>query len=104
MDYLYLRGKEYGASEEVFKYVLWIMWYICKARNRKIFENISEHPKDTLGIAIQEEEAWRRANTREKTSDETHSRDVVDLVPQDIPICYIDGSWYASYTRSGQDG
>jgi len=32
-----------------------IMWYIWKARNQKVFDNLSESPQETLDIAIQEE-------------------------------------------------
>lgn len=71
------------------------MWYIWKPRNRKIFEHFSEHPHDTLGLATQEETAWKRANTKEDTSNGTHSQVTEDAIPQDTPIYYTNESRHA---------
>jgi len=101
LDYLYWRAKEIGASEESLRIFPWIMWYIWKARNRKIFENICVQPQDTLGLAIQEEEVWRRANMREEQVEETVPCLQVPILPLDVPVCFIDGSWHVSEPRSG---
>ncbi|KAG7572209.1 Reverse transcriptase zinc-binding domain [Arabidopsis suecica] len=100
LDYLYWRGKEVGADEESLRIFPWIMWYIWKARNRKIFENLSVPPQETLDLAIQEEEAWRRANTQEEPHTVTAHR-VQVTIPEDVPVCYIDGSWHGEEARSG---
>ncbi|KAG7575079.1 Ribonuclease H domain [Arabidopsis suecica] len=77
------------------------MWYIWKARNRKIFENLSVPPQETLDLAIQEEGAWRRANIQEETHDGMRLSTQAMIIPEDTPVCYIDGSWHGEETRSG---
>lgn len=66
-----------------------------------MFENIGEHPQDTLNLAIHEEEAWRVANTKEDAPEDLPTRVNANHVPQESPICFIDGSWHESETRSG---
>ncbi|KAG7584558.1 Ribonuclease H-like superfamily [Arabidopsis suecica] len=77
------------------------MWYIWKARNRKIFDNLSEPPQETLNIAIQEEEEWRRANQREDPQPMRNSTVQESSIPDDRPVCFIDGSWHRDTSRSG---
>lgn len=101
LDYLYERGKDYGASEDSLRVFPLIMWYISKAKNHKFFDNFIENPHDTLGTAIQEEEAWRKANSKDNSTNEESRELVVDILPRDIPICYTNGSWHGSDARSG---
>ncbi|KAG7589247.1 Ribonuclease H-like superfamily [Arabidopsis suecica] len=77
------------------------MWYIWKARNRKIFDNLSEPPQETVDLATQEEEAWRRANRREDPQPERNPIVQVTPIPADRPVCFIDGSWHGEEARSG---
>lgn len=47
MDYLYWR-----VSPEIDDHQLaWIIWYISKGKNNKVFSNIYVDPKDTLKLA-----------------------------------------------------
>ncbi|KAG7561168.1 Ribonuclease H domain [Arabidopsis thaliana x Arabidopsis arenosa] len=101
LDYLYWRGKEAGADEESLRVFPWIMWYIWKARNRKIFDNLSVPPQETLDLATQEEGAWRRANQREDPRAELILSTHESPSPEDRPVCSIDGSWIGTETRSG---
>ncbi|KAG7582263.1 Reverse transcriptase zinc-binding domain [Arabidopsis suecica] len=101
LDYLYWRGKEAGADEDSLRVFPWIMWYIWKARNRKIFDNLSVPPQETLDLAIQEEGAWRRANQREDPPAEPILSSHEAPAAQNRPLCSIDGSWIGTETRSG---
>jgi len=101
LDYLYWRGKEVGADEEILKIFPWIMWYIWKARNRKIFDNLCVPPHETLDLAIQEEGEWRRANQREDPQSETNPTVQMTQIPEFNPVCFIDGSWHEAEARSG---
>ncbi|KAG7569023.1 Reverse transcriptase domain [Arabidopsis thaliana x Arabidopsis arenosa] len=101
LDYLYWRGKEAGADEESLRVFPWIMWYIWKARNRKIFENLSVPPQETLDLATQEEGMWRRANQREDPQNQLVLCTHESPSPEDRPVCSIDGSWLGTETRSG---
>lgn len=104
IDYLYWRCKDLGTIEESLRIFPWIIRYIWKARNRKIFENICVRPQDTLDLAIQEEEVSRLANSREPPPEELSNEASVNLIPLDSPVCYIDESWHASDARSGHCG
>lgn len=94
LDYLYWQGKEVGADEEGLRTFPCIMWYIWKARNKKIFDYLGVPPQETLDLAIQEEGAWRRANQREDSQPEMNPRVQVTSIPANIPVCFIDGSWH----------
>ncbi|KAG7535395.1 Endonuclease/exonuclease/phosphatase superfamily [Arabidopsis thaliana x Arabidopsis arenosa] len=101
LDYLFWRAKELGGREETLRNFPWIMWFIWKARNSKVFENTDIHPSDTIQHALKEAESFRVARARETI-----------LNPQPVPvlqvhhsndsfICRIDGSWVESCTLSG---
>jgi len=62
---------------------------------------MSESPQETLDIAIQEEEAWRRANHQENPQPERNPIVQVTPIPADRPVCFIDESWHATEARSG---
>ena len=101
LDYLYWRANEIGACEESLRVFPWIMWYIWKARNRKNFESICVQPQDTLDLAIHEEEVWRRANRREEQPEGTKPSLEGQHIDMASPICFIDGSWHITDSRSG---
>lgn len=58
VDFLLLRAKAKGISNEVMASFPWILWYIWKARNEKIFSNKDITPLDTLQFATKEAESW----------------------------------------------
>ncbi|XP_023644536.1 uncharacterized protein LOC111832445 [Capsella rubella] len=100
LDFLYGRGKDFGALESNLRVFPWIMGYIWKARNLQIFENVSESPLETLEKARQEEDVWRSVHCREAATVHTPSP-LLNSLPQDLPICFIDGSWHVKEERSG---
>ncbi|KAG7552416.1 Longin-like domain superfamily [Arabidopsis thaliana x Arabidopsis arenosa] len=87
----------------------WIIWYIWKARNEKIFENKDTDPAEVLRLAEKEAQLWQSAQI------ELHNENPgsVDLVNQDrvrdISLeaeysgyrCFVDGSWKESDKFSG---
>ncbi|KAG7548661.1 Ribonuclease H-like superfamily [Arabidopsis suecica] len=87
----------------------WIIWYIWKARNEKIFENIDTDPVEVLRLAEKEAQLWQSAQI--ELHNENHGS--VDLVNQDrvrdISLeaeysgyrCFVDGSWKESDKFSG---
>ncbi|KAG7543424.1 Reverse transcriptase zinc-binding domain [Arabidopsis thaliana x Arabidopsis arenosa] len=58
LDYLFWRAKELGGREETLRNFPWIMWFIWKARNSKVFENTDIHPSDTVQHALKEAESF----------------------------------------------
>ncbi|XP_056860083.1 uncharacterized protein LOC130508541 [Raphanus sativus] len=77
----------------------WILWYIWKGRNNKVFSNLDIDPSETLKIAVTE------AKIREDAQSVATS--VIDRPIPDLPVipgrwCFIDGSWKDKEVYSGQ--
>ncbi|KAG7564174.1 Ribonuclease H domain [Arabidopsis suecica] len=87
----------------------WIIWYIWKARNEKIFENIDKDPLEVLRLAEKEAQLWQSAQSELHNGNHGH----VELVTQsrvgDASLdsnfsgyrCFVDGSWKESDKFSG---
>ncbi|KAG7533323.1 Ribonuclease H domain [Arabidopsis thaliana x Arabidopsis arenosa] len=87
----------------------WIIWYIWKARNEKIFENIDKDPLEVLRLADKEAQLWQSAQSELHNGNHGH----VELVTQsrvgDASLdsnfsgyrCFVDGSWKESDKFSG---
>ncbi|KAG7564388.1 Ribonuclease H domain [Arabidopsis suecica] len=87
----------------------WIIWYIWKAKNEKIFENIDKDPLEVLRLAEKEAQLWQSAQI--ELHHETNG--IVDLVNRsrvgDASLdsnycgcrCFVDGSWKESDKFSG---
>jgi len=69
----------------------WILWYIWKRRNNKVFSNLDMDPIDTLKVAETESTLWSEAQIAKEQRTGAHAE-----VPT-LPIiqgqwCFIDGS------------
>lgn len=65
----------------------WILWYIWKARNDKLFKGIDMDPLETVRHAESECHAWFEANKKHELT--------ASVTPELITSserCYIDGS------------
>ncbi|KAL0715042.1 hypothetical protein Bca4012_022021 [Brassica carinata] len=72
----------------------WILWYLLKAQNNKIFSDLDVDSRDTLKFAETESRVWAEAlETIAQTV--TQSRDLENVVLPNIPghWCFTDGSW-----------
>ena len=81
----------------------WILWYIWKGRNNKVFSNLDIDPRDTLKLAETESALWAEAQIKnEQGSDQT--RLVVNATLPTISgrWCFTDGSWKENDRFSGQ--
>ncbi|XP_056858277.1 uncharacterized protein LOC130507599, partial [Raphanus sativus] len=97
MDYLFWR---IDPKMETYQYA-WILWYIWKGRNNKVFSNLDVDPRDTLKLAETESTLWMEA----QNADTQNLVRQVEVVPQTaIPgrWCFIDGSWKDKDSFSGQ--
>ena len=79
----------------------WILWYIWKGRNNKIFSNIDVDPMDTLKLAETESKLWAEAQILNDKKRTTHIE--ANILPS-IPgrWCFTDGSWKENESFSGQ--
>ena len=71
----------------------WILWYIWKGRNNKVFSNLDMDPRDTLKLAETESLLWVEAQISLTQGIEQTRLPVQAIVP-DIPgrWCFTDGS------------
>ncbi|KAL0734165.1 hypothetical protein Bca4012_010375 [Brassica carinata] len=79
----------------------WILWYIWKGRNNKVFSNIDVDPRDTLKLAETESTLWVEAQAL-KNQNTTHHAEVSTLPTIPGCWCFIDGSWKEDEIFSGQ--
>ena len=70
----------------------WILWYIWKGRNNKLFINLDVDPRETLQLAEVESTLWAEAHV---INDHRLTRDI--QVRPDLGTtwrwCFTDGSW-----------
>ena len=103
-------GSSFANMDHLFKRVnpkmddhqfTWILWYIWKGRNNKVFSNIDVDPRDTVKLAELESTRWtenqvlrnqRVAPDIQNSSIQTNTR----------RWCFIDGSWTDKAVFSGQ--
>ena len=79
----------------------WILWYIWKGRNNKVFSNLDIDSMDTLKLAETESTLWAEAQVLNEQR--TKPRTVVTSLPT-IPgrWCFTDGFWKDGDIFSGQ--
>ena len=79
----------------------WIIWYIWKSRNNKVFSNIDVDPRDTLKLAELKSTLWAEAQVSRNQSlvQEVQTR------PTQVTAgrwCFTDGSWKDNDHFTGQ--
>ncbi|XP_013608067.1 PREDICTED: uncharacterized protein LOC106314793 [Brassica oleracea var. oleracea] len=100
MDYLFWRKNSIMEPEQDRDPYPWIIWFIWKARNEKLFRGIDRDPLELFRHAESECHAWFEAN--EVAQAVTH--DTMNEEPQAAclgNICLLDGSWTLSANFSG---
>ncbi|KAL9812373.1 putative ribonuclease H domain, reverse transcriptase zinc-binding domain-containing protein [Arabidopsis thaliana] len=103
-DFLLWRAKDLGATKEILEAFPWILWYVWKARNDKIFNNKDILPPDTLQLAISEATNWRLAQIIEQSAEnEEESPTMLQAIPNNNGQlrCQVDASWVADGYTSG---
>ena len=97
IDYLFWRKNDIEDPELDKDPYPWIIWYIWKARNDKLFRGIDRDPLETVRHDESECQAWFDANQRpEETMEEQNT--------EGAPIserCMTDGSWTHDALFSG---
>ena len=79
----------------------WILWYIWKGRNTKVFSNLDVNPMDTLKLADTKSTFWAEAKN---LNVQTTSHQVGIMTLPTIPgrWCFINDLWKDKDILSGQ--
>ncbi|XP_018463519.1 uncharacterized protein LOC108834691 [Raphanus sativus] len=105
MNFLFWKKKNVAYMEPLIETFPWILWYIWKARNDKVFNGKEVSPVDTLRLASIEAECWRAANLpQEGEEEEAQSAHLLSShihVDLQRPTCQVDASWIDNGTVSG---
>ncbi|KAL1213400.1 hypothetical protein V5N11_002562 [Cardamine amara subsp. amara] len=104
MDHLFWRIPE-GIEDDSFP---WILWYILKARNDKVFKNVDKNPQETLQLGEAEPLAWESAQVKDNDNFNQILQGIEVLPTPQNPVfrgcrCHIDGSWKETDNYSGLD-
>uniref|UniRef100_A0A0D3AYW0 RNase H type-1 domain-containing protein n=1 Tax=Brassica oleracea var. oleracea TaxID=109376 RepID=A0A0D3AYW0_BRAOL len=100
MDYLFWRKNIVIEQEQDRDPYPWIIWYIWKARNDKIFRGIDRDPLELVRYPESECQAWFDANEVPQPvihENNTEEPEVLSLGN----ICLLDGSWTSAAHFSG---
>ena len=99
MDYLFWRKNDIIEPEQDRDPYPWIIWYIWKARNDKLFRGIDRDPLELVRYAESECQVWFDANVTQPVMQEniTEEPQVLSLGN----ICLLDGSWTHAAHFSG---
>ncbi|KAL1191046.1 putative ribonuclease H protein [Cardamine amara subsp. amara] len=98
LDYLYWRIPNNIKEQSISGCFPWILWFLWKARNKKLFEGKQTLPQDILNRAITEYLAWEEA--QKIPTEEEVNRELVEIIPSLIR-CRIDGSLKSSDPTTG---
>ena len=100
MDYLFWRKNDILEPDQDRDPYPWIIWYIWKARNDKLFRGIDRDPLELVRYAKSECQAWFNAN--EMIPHVVHDSYNEECQVLSLGnICLLDGSWTTSDRFSG---
>ena len=100
MDYLFWRKKNIITLDQDMNPHPWIIWYIWKARNDKLFRGIDRDPLEPVRYAESECQAWFSANEMIPSVVQVNNGEENQVLNLGN-ICLLDGSWTASDRFSG---
>ncbi|XP_048605842.1 uncharacterized protein LOC125583250 [Brassica napus] len=100
MDYLFWRKNNIIESEEDRDPYPWIIWYIWKAKNDKLFRGIDRDPLELVRYAESECQTWFEANEVAQPVVQDNNMENPQVISLGN-ICLLDGSWTASANYSG---
>ena len=78
----------------------WIIWYIWKVRNDKLFRGIDRDPLELVRYTESECQAWHNAKDTTPAPPQAQTVEETQSLSLDN-ICMVDGSWTATNQFSG---
>ena len=102
-DYLLNRIKKQDMPDDVLARIPWIIWFMWKSRNGKVFECKDLTPLEILQSATSEADSWSMAHVtpeRREEEDGTPLPATQDS-PSMRPFCRFDASWKDDDARYG---
>ena len=100
MDYLFWRKNNIVEPELDIDLYPWIIWYIWKARNDKLFRGINRDPLELVRYVESECQVWFDANEMVTPTPQGHNIEEPQVLSL-YNICMIDGSWTSTSQFSG---
>ncbi|XP_010473903.1 PREDICTED: uncharacterized protein LOC104753332 [Camelina sativa] len=105
-DFLFWRIQDLGLDASTLQMIPWLVWYIWKARNEKVFNNRDIGPQESISIANAEAQRWKLAQLldEEEEADEVYpsqSFSAVQSAHRVSVTCQVDGSWAPRDSFSG---
>ncbi|XP_019099570.1 PREDICTED: uncharacterized protein LOC104783445 [Camelina sativa] len=103
LDFLFWGAKDLGYVVSIVESFPWLLWYIWKARNDKVFNNHEILAPDTCEIAFSEATSWKLAQElgKEETEDIEQGGPVRTLQQGIGLVCCVDASWKDSDNIAG---
>ncbi|XP_033134838.1 uncharacterized protein LOC117127923 [Brassica rapa] len=103
-DFLLSRALERGVSKQRLAKFPWIMWYVWKARNDKLFNGVEISPLDSLHKVTQEGDEWlvaQEVTKFAKERDRPQSMEQEEINRLHKPRCQVDASWAINQSTFG---
>ncbi|CAA7020263.1 unnamed protein product [Microthlaspi erraticum] len=103
-DHLIWRAQENGTQDQTLLKYPWILWFIWKARNEKVFDNTDVEPLSTLQSAMSESISWLNAQSPATIKEQTEPLPLLprsDETESCLPRCQVDASWGINSSNSG---
>ena len=100
MDYLFWRKNTIRRPEDDRDPYPWIIWYIWKARNDKLFRGIDRDPLELVRYAESECQAWYNAKESIPNPPQAPNTEVVQALNLNN-MCMVDGFWTSTDLFSG---
>ncbi|KAF2532343.1 hypothetical protein F2Q70_00031379 [Brassica cretica] len=100
MNYLFWRKNDILEPDQDKDHYPWIIWYIWKVRNDKLFRGIDRDPLELIRYAEIECQAWFNTNEMIPPVVQANNNDKNQVLSLGN-ICMLDGSWTASDRFSG---
>lgn len=102
-DYLLFRVQNQEGTEENLARIPWIIWFLWKAQNAKVFEEKDTLPLEIIQAATAESISWNLAQAapEEPVTEDATPIQVLQDPPLPKPICKLDASWKDDDARYG---